>query len=150
MSEIAAAIQGFKLLWDKIQATKELSDSTAILVAVNDVQQKLIAANNAAIASQDKVLELETKLREIEDWNTQIQRYELFKFPTSAFAHKLKQANDEPMHYLCSACVNNKKKSILQPAPDRRCLQCSECKAVIEIEPHPNNRRHDPVSWKVT
>src|SRR5574337_919582 len=102
MSEIAAAIQGFKLLWDKIQKTKELSNSTELLIAVNDVQQKLMGANTAALDLANQVRELQTQLAITEDWKNEIQRYELFVLPSKAIAYKLKDnmASDEPLHYL--------------------------------------------------
>lgn len=157
MSEIAAAIQGFKLLWDKIKATKELSNSTDLLIAVNDVQQKLTDANTAALASLEKQGELANQVRELqrqltitEDWKSEIQRYELFVFPTKALAYRLKaeMVNGVPMHYICTACADKKKKTTLQPK--HRYLHSPECKSMIMIEePPPTNRRSKPVSWKV-
>jgi hypothetical protein len=132
-TEISAAFQSVKSAIALIKATQGLSNSTEVLTAVNDVQMKLSDAIASALASQEKqaslterVRELEGKLRDIEDWKRQIQRYELFQFPTGTFAYKLKadMANGEPIHYLCSTCADKKQKTTLQP--HYRHLNCPE------------------------
>ncbi len=150
-AEITAAIQSLKTLYGLVRATQSLSNSTEILTAVSDVQQKLMDANAAALASQEKqaafaekVRELETQLRDSEDWKNQMQSYELFQFPTKALAYKLKSqlANTAPMHYLCTACADKKKKTILQPISTY--LHCPECKSNIDAEippPRPQRRQ---------
>lgn len=94
------------------------------MMAVSEVHQKLMDAQTAVLASQDKqialgerVRELEAQLRDVEDWNTQMQSYELFELPTKALVYKLKLelANTVQMHYLCAACANKKQKTMLQP-----------------------------------
>ncbi len=148
-SEITAAIQSAKTVFDLLKATQGLSNSTEVLTAMNDVQMKLNGAIASALASQEKqaalaerVRELETQLRENEDWKTQMQYYELFEFPTRALAYRLKSemANATPMHYLCTACVDKKKKTILQPVSCY--LHCPECKSNIDAEvPPPSPQR---------
>ena len=132
-TEISAAFQSVKAAIALIKATQGLSNSTEVLTAVNDVQMKLGDAIASALASQEKeaalaaqVRDLEMQLRDIEDWKSQIQRYELFQFPTGTFAYKLKEdmANGEPIHYLCSACADKKQKTTLQP--NYRHLNCPE------------------------
>lgn len=145
--EINAAIQSAKTAFDLIKATKELSNSTEVLTAVNDVQMKLSSAIASALASQEKqaslaerVRELEAQLRDSEDWKTKMQRYTLVQLPTRALAHQLKpeMANGELMHYLCVACADKKKKTTLQPINNY--LRCPECKSDIPAqEPPPVN-----------
>lgn len=159
LAEFSDAVQSVKTVYDLIKATQGLSNSTEVLMAVSEVQQKLMDANAAALASQDKqaslaerVRELEAQLRDSEDWKSQMQSYELMEFPTKALAYKLKSemANGEPIHYLCTACVDKKKKTTLQPK--QRHLHCPECKYAIltQQDPPPSNRRSNPTSWKVT
>lgn len=142
-AEFTAACQSAKVLYELIKATKEFSNSAQILTAVSEVQQKLMDANAAALTSQaeqatliERVRELETKLRGVEDWENQMQRYELIEFPTKTLAYKLKpaMANGEPIHYLCPTCADKKKKITLQPSG--RQLYCHECKFNIRIEPY--------------
>lgn len=135
-AEINAAYQSVKIAIDLIKAKKELSGSTELLTAVSEVQQKLMDANGAALASQEKqaalaeqVHTLQAQLRDVEDWKTEMQRYQLVAFPdTKALALKLREemANGEPLHYLCKACADKKQKSTLQPL--HRHLHCPESK----------------------
>lgn len=113
--ELTVAIQGFKLLWDKIKTIKEVSNSIEIVTAVTEIQQKLLDSQEKQAALADKVRELETKLREVDDWKSQMERYALVQLPTGALAHQLKpdMSNGEPIHYLCRACADKKKKTTL-------------------------------------
>ena len=133
-AEITAAIQSTKTAIELVKAAHGLSNYSELLTAVTAVQIKLTDAIASELASQEKqaalaerVRELEKQIAEIEDWKTQIQRYALFQFPTGALAYALKpgQENGEPMHYLCTACVDKKKKTTLQP--NGRFLHCPEC-----------------------
>ncbi len=148
-AEITAAFQSAKAAVALIKATQGLSNSTEVLTAVNDVQMKLSDAIASALASQEKqaslaerVRDLETQLRDIEDWKSQMQRYKFIQFPTGTLAYQLKpeMANGEPIHYLCTACVDKKKKTTLQP--NHIYLDCPECKSSIQTEvPPPGPQR---------
>jgi hypothetical protein len=154
-SEIVAAIQSTKTAIDLVKAAHGLSNYSELLTAVTAVQMKLTDAITSALASQEKqamlaerVRELENQLAEIENWKSQMQRYGLFEFQTRALAYALKQGleNGEPMHYLCTACVDKKKKTTLQP--HGRFLFCPECKTDIAIEKAPPiNRGGHGGSW---
>ena len=140
-TEITAAIQSTKTAIDLVKAARGLSNYSELLTAVTAVQIKLTDAIASELASQEKqaalaerVRELEKQIAEIEDWKSQIQRYALFQFTTGALAYALKpgQENDEPMHHLCTACMDKKKKTTLQP---HGCfLFCPECKRDIATE----------------
>lgn len=158
LTEFIAATQSVKTLYGLVRATQGLSNSSEVLTAVSEVQQKLMDANAAALASQEKqaalaerVRELEAQLRDSEDWKSQMQSYELFEFPTKALAYQLKPelAHTMPMHYLCTACADKKKKTILQPRP--LYLECPECKSMIRIQdlpPKPPRKQlSDGHSW---
>lgn len=152
LTEFIAATQSVKTLYGLVRATQGLSNSSEVLTAVSEVQQKLMDANAAALASQEKqaalaerVRELEAQLRDSEDWKSQMQSYELFEFPdTKALALKLREdmANGVPLHYLCTACADKKKKTILQPST--LYLECPECKSGIQIKnlpPRPQRKQ---------
>lgn len=143
-SEIVAAIQSTKTAIDLVKAANGLSNYSELLTAVTAVQIKLTDAIASELASQEKqaalserVRELEKQIAEIEDWKSQIQRYALFQFPTGALAYALKPGmeNGEPIHYLCTACVDKKKKTTLQP--NGRLLHCPECKTNIATQSAP-------------
>jgi hypothetical protein len=145
-AEIVAAVQSTKSLAELIKAAHSLSNYSELLTAVTTVQMKLTDAIASELASQEKqaalaerVRELEKQIAEIEDWKSQMQRYALFQFPTGALAHALKPGleNGEPVHYLCTSCVDKKQKSTLQP--HGRYLRCTVCK--IDIATH----EHEPI-----
>ena len=154
-SEIVAAIQSTKTAIELVKAANGLSNYSELLTAVTAVQIKLTDAIASELESQEKqaalaerVRELEKQIAEIEDWKNQIQRYALFQFHTGALAYALKlgHENGEPMHYLCTACVDKKKKTTLQP--DDRRLHCPECKTDIYTQkPSPLNVNRNGGSW---
>lgn len=160
-SEIVAAIQTTKTLADLIKTAHALSNYSELLTAVTAVQQKLTDAIASELASQEKqaalaerVRELEKKLAEVENWESQIQRYTLHQFPTGTFAYALKPGMEqgEPSHYLCATCVEKRQKSILQPSCHQLC--CPVCKTNIGIRaPNPAPRVHSTgikPSWRTS
>ena len=154
-AEISSAIASAKTALDIAKAAHGLSNYNELVSAVSEVNTKLMQATTVAFASLEKqssltseIANLKEKLREIENWEGQIQRYALTPFPTGALAYALKQGmeNGEPMHYLCTACVDKKKKTTLQP--NGRLLHCPECKTNISMrhaEPLKINRNDG--SW---
>ncbi len=154
-SEITAAIQSTKTVIELVKAAHGLSNYSELLTAVTAVQIKLTDAIASALSSQEKqaalaerVRELEKQIAEIEDWKSQIRRYALFQLPTGALAYALKPGmeNGEPMHYLCTACVDKKKRTILQPKG--RLLHCPECNSNIAVrEAPPVNIDRSGGSW---
>jgi Zn finger protein HypA/HybF involved in hydrogenase expression len=140
-SEITAAIQSTKTAIELVKAAHGLANYSELLTAVTAVQIKLTDAIASELASQEKqaalaerVRELEKQIADIEDWKRETQRYALFQFATGALAYALKagQENGEPMHYLCTACMDKNKKTTLQPKG--RFLHCPECKTDITVE----------------
>lgn len=156
-SEITAAIQSTKTAIELVKAAHGLSNYSELLTAVTAVQIKLTDAIASELAGQEKqailaerVRELEKQIAEVEDWKNQIQRYMLFQFPTGVLAYALRPGKEdgEPMHYLCTTCVDKKKKTTLQP--ESRALHCPECKIDIITEESPPiniNRGNRGGSW---
>ena len=140
-AEIVAAVQSAKALAELVKAANSLSNYGELLAAVNAVQEKLSQALAANLESAEKqtalserVRELEKQIAEVENWEGQMQRYELFAFPTGTLAYAIKPGMEqgEPLHYLCTSCVHKKQKSILQP--HGRLLRCPICKTDIETK----------------
>lgn len=140
-SEIISAIQSVKALSELVKAAHDLSNYAEFITAVSEISTKLMSATAVALASQEKqstltnrISELENQLRKIEDWERNIKRYKLYEFPTRALAYVLQQdmQQEEPMHYLCTSCVDKRQKSILQPY--RNFLHCPVCKTDISIQ----------------
>lgn len=151
IAELTTGYQGVKALVQIINAHKELSASVEVRAAVIDIQQKLLESHEKQTALAARVQELQTQLREVEDWKTEMQRYQLVEFPdTKTLALKLRadMAKGEPIHYLCRACSEKKKKTTLQP--DGRHLACPECKTSVATQKAPLPRRtlSSGVNWK--
>lgn len=123
-AEIVAAVQSTKALAELLKAAHGLSNYVELLTAVNAVQEKLSQALVSNLESAEKqaalserVRELEKQIAEVENWVRQMERYVLFEFPTRALTYAVKPGMEqgEPLHYLCTTCVNKRQKTILQP-----------------------------------
>ena len=69
-------------------------------------------------------------------WESEKQRYRLQQVDPGVVVYIVREeaaTQDEPVHYLCPACYEKCKKSILQATPElrkrRRVHQCPECRA---------------------
>lgn len=150
IDEISAAIVSAKTALEIAKAAHGLSNYNELVAAVSEVNAKLMDATVVTLASLEKqaslnseIAELKEKLREVENWEGQMKRYQLQAFPTGALAHALQPGMEygQPLHYLCTACADKRQKSTLQP--DGRHLKCHICKLSIEIKdfvPPPVNR----------
>ncbi len=143
-AEISAAVTSAKTALDIAKAAQGLSSYNELVSAVSEVNAKLMDATVVTLASLEKqsaltkeMAELKVKLREVEDWESQMKRYKLHAFATGTLAYALRsrKENGEPMHYLCTTCVDKKKKTTLQPKSS--VLYCPECKINIITEESP-------------
>jgi hypothetical protein len=91
------------------------------------MNDRILSAQESAIASRDyqtallkQINKLENKIAELEAWDADAETYELSDIAqfgrTGQFAYAPKPNTyiDEPLHYLCANCFNQKHKSILQ------------------------------------
>jgi hypothetical protein len=86
------------------------------------VQQAAINAIAAQTTLTDRVRDLEKEIIEMKTWETEKQRYELKVVARGATTYALKESAEEtePPHWICTACYQNGKKSILQAGPTAR------------------------------
>ena len=143
-AEIAAAVTSAKTALDIAKAAHGLTNYNELIAAVSEVNAKLVQATAVALASLEKqtsltseIAELKEKLRETENWESQMKRYKLHEFPTKALAYAMQRGMEEgePIHYLCTSCIDKKQKSTLQP--HGRFLNCPVCKTHIETQVRP-------------
>jgi len=143
-AEIVAAVQSTKTLAELLKAANGLSNYVELLTAVNTVQEKLSQALVSNLESAEKqaalserVRELEKQIADVENWERQMERYALFEFPTGALAYAIKPGMEQgqPLHYLCTSCVDKKQKSTLQP--HGRLLRCTVCKIDVATKHAP-------------
>lgn len=108
-------------------------------------------ANEIALASQDKqafladrVRELEKKIMELENRESEANKYELHEFPTETRAFKLKPGmqGGEQTYYLCEACMSKSQISRMQPNGFYNgkafFLRCHNCNLLLPISPMSN------------
>ena len=86
---------------------------------------------------------MEKEITDFEAWEAEKQRYELKDVGAGSIAYALKKdaQGSEPAHYICAACYQHRRKSILQPkavAYDKT-LQCYECKTQLFVGLRPFN-----------
>jgi hypothetical protein len=105
-AEISAAIQSAKVLGELLRAAHGLANYDELVAAVSEVNAKLMDPTAVALASQEKqsslgnrVAELEHELRELENWESESQRYQLTRFAFGTFVYSLKPSmeNAEPL-----------------------------------------------------
>lgn len=148
INELLLASQSVQALMTLLKAAQGLSNYNEIVAAVSEVNAKLMQANAVALSSQEKqssltnrITELENQLRDLKNWESELQRYQLTKFAFGGYAYSMKPGmeNAEPPHYLCATCMNQRKKSIMQPYSEGF-LRCSLCHEEIQIaNPSPVN-----------
>jgi hypothetical protein len=86
-TEISAAIQSAKALSELLKAAHGLANYNDFVTAIYEINAKLMEATAVALASQEKesslanrVAELENELRELKNFESESQRYQLTKF----------------------------------------------------------------------
>lgn len=115
------------------------------------IQEKAIELQSAIVSAQSDLLNLQSayqeRLREIEDlrkqlidmqdWKAEAQKYELRVVGPGIFVYAIRddQVGTGPMHWLCTQCYNEGKKSILQRGRmgvNGWSYLCPGCKVKIE------------------
>jgi len=113
--------------------------------ATVEAQEQIMALREGALELQEenfslkeKVMGLEARLQNKNDWESEIARYQLvtpWRGPSSVFALKSSLANDELPHYICPTCFNKGEKIILNPNNEKggmMVMVCANCKARID------------------
>lgn len=148
MTAIAGAMSSLKAMKDIAEAMIGLRDAKAfqskrveLYSLIISTQSAVFAVNEERAALVEEVSEFKKKVADLEAWETEKQRYELKRVSSfGSFAYSVKEAvaGSEPPHYICAACYERGKKSILQGTPAlevrRRMFLCPECKTTIAIE----------------
>jgi hypothetical protein len=113
VGEVFAAVGGFKALLDIAKALKDMNDATVRNAAVIELQEKILAAQEAQTELLERVHSLETEVAKFEEWDTKKEQYELNKLaPQGIFAYSTTGAD---IHWICPDCYEDRRRSILQP-----------------------------------
>lgn len=121
-TDIAAATS-LKIAGDIAKAMLDLRDSKIADAKVRELQQAIIDAQGSVFAAHqdrsaliERVRDLEKQVADFEQWAAEKIRYQLTEVTPKTFAYTLKPeaAGAEPPHWICAACYQSGKKSILQ------------------------------------
>ena len=105
-----------KAVFDTRDATKigelQLEFTTALL----DVAQKQLAVTESYQATLDANKKLKQQIEAYERWEQDSQRYQLHQLEPGILVYALKpeHTTTQPAHWLCAACYDDRKKSVLQ------------------------------------
>ncbi len=129
VATITAGLQSLKAAFDIGKALLNLSISAEVQDRIREMNEKILAAQESAIASRDyqsallkQIGELEKQIADFKAWEAEAETYKLANVRTSnhpmgmAFAFAPKEGTNagEPPHFICANCYQERHKSILQ------------------------------------
>ncbi len=100
-----------------------LRDARVVEDKVRELNGVILSAQQGALAAQlsqiellDRVRTLEAEVARMKEWDRSKEAYHLKAVRTGAFAYVAKPSvnREEPPHWLCVKCYNDRHKSILQ------------------------------------
>jgi len=121
-----AAASAFKTVED-VKTKEAIANIQNSLI---DIQAQLLATQSKYEDLTEVKRQLEQKIMEYENWDSDAARYELKEVAAGIFVYALKkdQAQGEPVHWLCPNCFQQRQKSILsKPGVDRLDYKCHRC-----------------------
>jgi hypothetical protein len=155
VAAISIGYQSLKAAFEIGKALLNLGLSVQVQDRIRDMNEKILAAQESAIASRDyqstllkQIGDLEKHIADLEAWDAKAQAYQLTDLGKSgitgkfAYASKEGTHTSEPAHLLCASCYQQRHKSILQSQKlyPGACdiLICHRCTSVIYLTGHPS------------
>jgi hypothetical protein len=116
VGEALAGLSALKTAFDIAKGLKDLDDAVRRNAAVIELQEKILAAQQAQAALIEQVGELEKEVTGLKAWDAEKQRYKLTEVRPGMMTYTLKEGMEkgEPAHHLCASCYNEGHKSIMQ------------------------------------
>lgn len=95
----------------KLFSSGKAPDAGEALRLVNVLAVELTSANMMNVDLSSALKALNQELRADDQFEREIERYELFETPKSDLVYKLKEdmANGQPMHFVCPVCLKRDK-----------------------------------------
>lgn len=143
--EFAGLISSIRGAIDVVKELKYAYDEQTSLRTQAELLERLIGIQHEALSVQNRHSELikekdelQKKLIEFDKWEEVTESYRLLEVQTGKFVYSLKnpQLSSEPIHWLCTNCFDDRKKSILQAVfrNDFDALYaCPRCKANLYL-----------------
>lgn len=115
-AEIATGFSALKSAYEIAKSLKSIDDRVKLNAAVIELQEQILAAQEASASAKERIQELEHIIAAHDKWEQISSRYALRDFGGSTFAYELKAeaAGDEPIHRICPNCFEQRRRSILQ------------------------------------
>ena len=142
--EIQAGLAALKSAGDILKALYEAKLTTDVQTKVGDSFKLIIDARETVLNLQTKLSEIESlvsekerQIAEFTKWGEDKKRYKLFQpnnLQSVTYGLSKSQACSEPPHYLCANCYSDSRKAILNNSEDKdrwTMFSCPKCKAVI-------------------
>lgn len=159
VGEIGAALSALKSAFDFSKALVDIGDQVALNNIAIKLQEQIIAAQHSTMSAQERLRELEGKVKAFEDWEAVKARYRLVDYGAGTFAWELRpdRADGEPAHRACPRCFGEKRREILQFKARTHAAQdlfvCTSCQTEFffgAYSPGPTRRaKSDFDVWKV-
>ncbi len=155
MDIIAALDGGLALVGKVMDIVKDGRDlrveKTEAVGHLLDLREGLLAAKMEYFEMLQRYDELEKKLRRLQQFEVESQKYELQALASNTLAYGLKPdaKGIEPDHYLCTRCFEDAKKSILQFARSEFYFDVLKCPVCGNEARVPNDSRPTIMTAKV-
>jgi hypothetical protein len=156
VATISAGLQSLKAAFEIGKTVLNLGLSVQVQDRIREMNAKILAAQENAIASRDyqfallkQIGDLEKAIAELEAWDAEAETYQLTDVRPkgnvmgSAFAYAPKEGTHptEPSHFICANCYQDRHKSILQEQflypGGCDALICPRCSMIIYKDGHP-------------
>lgn len=140
-TDLNHAVQAAAAHLHELVCTAQITGGLDVEAAVFDLFGKVGQATTANSALAFAIMALERAEAENERGESELDRYRLWETPSGAQVYRVEMRKhpDEPIHYLCPLCVEDKRKSILQG--DRHAKSCQLCKSTFDFDPRPGLKR---------
>lgn len=142
ITELTSLIAGIKGTIDLAKGLKSAYDAHTITQSQTEILERLLNLQIDALALQDKHStlinekdDLSKKLMEYERWSETESQYELKEITPGVFVRSYKTSNQsqQPNHWLCTKCWEDKKKAILQKH-HTGAYECQRCGGKVYSE----------------
>jgi hypothetical protein len=142
-TEIASALTSLKAAIDIIKGINALNIDVAVKQKASDLLDSLISIQSSMVTLQiesQELLkvneELKRQLAQFEHWESTKGQYILSQVGSGlVMMPSSSHPNPEPLHYLCTNCWENRKKSVLQKSEHYGAAPhyCPACKATFYL-----------------
>jgi len=122
----------FDALQTEADALKQLS-GTALLAGIAELKDKIVTARMNQMSALERIIELEQKVMQSEDWERECQRYQPIQFEpgVTVYIERASQQSTGHVQHYCPNCYAERRIRILQPTggtsnrrAQRKCLNC--------------------------